>query len=55
MFKGLSILYGGSVNENNANELIKQIDIDGFLIGGASLKADSLKSIYLGEASVNAY
>ncbi|PNY23649.1 Triosephosphate isomerase, partial [Tolypocladium capitatum] len=32
------ILYGGSVNEKNCGELGKQPDIDGFLVGGASLK-----------------
>lgn len=32
------ILYGGSVNEKNCGELGKQEDIDGFLVGGASLK-----------------
>ncbi|TQV99882.1 hypothetical protein V2A60_005310 [Cordyceps javanica] len=32
------ILYGGSVNEKNCAELGKQADIDGFLVGGASLK-----------------
>lgn len=32
------ILYGGSVNEKNCGELSKQADIDGFLVGGASLK-----------------
>jgi len=32
------ILYGGSVTEKNSNELAKQPDIDGFLVGGASLK-----------------
>lgn len=32
------ILYGGSVNEKNCKELAKQLDIDGFLVGGASLK-----------------
>lgn len=32
------ILYGGSVNEKNCRELAKQPDIDGFLVGGASLK-----------------
>jgi triosephosphate isomerase (TIM) len=32
------ILYGGSVNEKNCKELAKQPDIDGFLVGGASLK-----------------
>lgn len=32
------ILYGGSVSEKNCKELSKQNDIDGFLVGGASLK-----------------
>lgn len=32
------ILYGGSVNEKNCGDLSKQADIDGFLVGGASLK-----------------
>jgi len=32
------ILYGGSVSEKNCRELAKQEDIDGFLVGGASLK-----------------
>lgn len=32
------ILYGGSVNEKNCGDLSKQPDIDGFLVGGASLK-----------------
>lgn len=32
------ILYGGSVSDANAAELIQQPDIDGFLVGGASLK-----------------
>ena len=30
----------GSVNANNCRELAKQADIDGFLVGGASLKPD---------------
>lgn len=32
------ILYGGSVSEKNCKELAKEADIDGFLVGGASLK-----------------
>ncbi|KAI0976291.1 triose-phosphate isomerase-like protein [Xylaria arbuscula] len=32
------ILYGGSVSEKNSKELSKEKDIDGFLVGGASLK-----------------
>ena len=39
------ILYGGSVKPNNIKELMLQPDIDGALIGGASLKADSFLSI----------
>lgn len=35
----ISILYGGSVKPENASELLKQQDIDGALVGGASLKA----------------
>lgn len=34
------ILYGGSVNPDNISELMSQPDIDGGLVGGASLKAD---------------
>ncbi|KAI4194218.1 MAG: hypothetical protein LQ350_007902 [Teloschistes chrysophthalmus] len=32
------IIYGGSVSEKNCRDLAKQADIDGFLVGGASLK-----------------
>ncbi|WEV64817.1 triose-phosphate isomerase [Bifidobacterium sp. ESL0732] len=39
------ILYGGSVTSKNAVELISQPDVDGFLIGGASLDADELAKI----------
>lgn len=40
-----SILYGGSCNAKNAPELFAQPDIDGGLIGGASLKAEDFKAI----------
>ena len=43
--QGLSILYGGSVNEKNSELLFAQTDIDGGLIGGASLKAESFSAI----------
>ena len=36
----IRILYGGSMNGSNAKALLAQPDIDGGLIGGASLKAD---------------
>ena len=42
----ISILYGGSVNRNNARELIALDGVDGFLIGGASLDVDHLYDIY---------
>ncbi len=41
----LAILYGGSVKGSNAGELFAMPDIDGGLIGGASLKADEFISI----------
>ncbi|NKC13618.1 MAG: triose-phosphate isomerase [Gammaproteobacteria bacterium] len=42
---GLRILYGGSVKADNAAELFSAPDIDGGLIGGASLKADEFAAI----------
>ncbi len=39
------ILYGGSVNPDNADELFAQPDIDGFLVGGASLDPDRFLAI----------
>lgn len=39
------ILYGGSVNDKNAPEFAKSVVIDGALVGGASLKADSFTNI----------
>ena len=41
----IRILYGGSVKPSNAAELMAQADIDGLLVGGASLKADDFASI----------
>ncbi len=35
----IPVLYGGSMNASNASELLSQMDIDGGLVGGASLKA----------------
>ncbi len=43
--QGIRILYGGSVKPANIEELIKEPDIDGGLIGGASLEADSFCEI----------
>jgi triosephosphate isomerase (TIM) len=39
------ILYGGSVNDKNSEELGTKPNIDGFLVGGASLKADAFSTI----------
>jgi triosephosphate isomerase (TIM) len=36
--KATRIIYGGSVSDKNSKELIEQADLDGFLVGGASLK-----------------
>jgi triosephosphate isomerase (TIM) len=41
----LRILYGGSVKADNAAELLSQADIDGALVGGASLQADTFLKI----------
>jgi triosephosphate isomerase len=41
----MHILYGGSVNSGNAEDLIQIEGVDGFLIGGASLDASSFASI----------
>jgi triosephosphate isomerase len=43
--EGVQILYGGSVKADNAAELFNQADIDGGLIGGASLKAADFLAI----------
>jgi triosephosphate isomerase len=42
---GIRILYGGSMKPDNAAELLAKPDIDGGLIGGASLKADDFLGI----------
>lgn len=41
----LRVLYGGSVTDQNAGELMAQPDVDGALVGGASLKADTFAQI----------
>ena len=42
---GIRVLYGGSVNAQNAGALMSEGRVDGFLVGGASLKAESFMSI----------
>lgn len=46
--ENVSILYGGSVKPDNAKEIFSQADVDGGLIGGASLKADDFVGIING-------
>ena len=43
--KALTVQYGGSMNPKNAEELLSKPDVDGGLIGGASLKADQFAVI----------
>ena len=43
--EGMIILYGGSVNEKNADDLLNMPNIDGALVGGASLVADKFARI----------
>ena len=43
--RAVTIQYGGSMNAKNAAELLSQSDVDGGLIGGASLKADQFMQI----------
>ena len=45
---GVSILYGGSVKPANAAEIFAQVDVDGGLIGGASLQAKDFAAIVNG-------
>jgi triosephosphate isomerase len=42
---GIHVLYGGSVNADNAGTLMAEGRVDGFLVGGASLKAESFLAI----------
>ena len=51
--QGMRILYGGSVNAANAAEFINQLEIDGALVGGASLEASEFLSIVKRASEVN--
>jgi triosephosphate isomerase len=42
---GVRLQYGGSVKPDNAKELLSMPNIDGALVGGASLKVDSFSAI----------
>jgi triosephosphate isomerase len=46
------VLYGGSVKADNAQELLSEPNIDGALVGGASLKQDSFEGIIKAATSV---
>jgi len=48
----MRILYGGSVNTANARSLMEQPEIDGALVGGASLKAADFTGIVRATAEV---
>ena len=48
--EALRVLYGGSVNPGNATELMSQPDVDGALVGGASLDPESFAQIVLAVA-----
>jgi triosephosphate isomerase len=43
----INILYGGSVNKNNAKEIFSCINLGGLLIGGVSLKPEEFSEICL--------
>jgi triosephosphate isomerase len=46
--ENVRVLYGGSVNPENAAELLELADVDGALVGGASLQAESFAQIVTG-------
>jgi triosephosphate isomerase len=41
----IRVLYGGSVKPSNAADLMREQDVDGLLVGGASLKAEDFVAI----------
>ena len=44
--KNVKVLYGGSVNSKNINEILLVENVDGILVGGASLKIKEFLAIY---------
>ena len=44
--KNVKVLYGGSVNEQNIKEILSVNNVDGVLVGGASLKIKDFLAIY---------
>ena len=51
---GVPLLYGGSVTDENVAELVSQPDVDGALVGGASLRADVFVRLVLNAAAAGA-
>jgi triosephosphate isomerase len=52
--ESVRIQYGGSVTPDSIEELSSENDVDGALVGGASLNADSFTRVYDGSATANA-
>jgi triosephosphate isomerase len=52
--EGVRLLYGGSVKPENAEELAVEADVDGFLVGGASLDAEQFLAIIARSARLGA-
>ncbi|POW12717.1 hypothetical protein PSTT_04405 [Puccinia striiformis] len=50
--ESIRIIYGGSVNGKNCEELAREVDIDGFLVGGASLKPEFVQIINSGKSKL---
>ena len=42
---GVRVLFGGSVKADNVGEIVAQTDVDGALVGGASLDADGFSAL----------
>ncbi len=51
--RAVRVLYGGSVNADNATELLALADVDGALVGGASLEAESFAAIVAAAIAAN--
>ena len=51
--KSISIVYGGSVNPANIQEIKNQIDVDGGLVGGASLTSETFSEIIINSNKIN--
>jgi triosephosphate isomerase len=49
--RGVRVLYGGSVKANNATEILAQPDVDGALVGGASLSGEEFAGICVAAAT----